>query len=112
MPCAFHAERPYLLGEPDAGCQFDAPEGELIEVDGERWCLFHAPMKDKAGNATEKGGWDEARIGAFNDRIFKIIETAVEEKKAADLTGVVFPGGVNFSLSVETFPSVFFHKAH
>ncbi|MBI4252423.1 MAG: pentapeptide repeat-containing protein [Candidatus Tectomicrobia bacterium] len=108
MPCAFHAERPLFSFYSPPGCQFDVPEEDLIEVDDESWCPFHAPMAQKDGAPTEKAGWDEERVQTFNQRVLAFIESAAQEGKPADLTGAVFPGKADFS--GKQFPAVCFYK--
>ncbi len=55
MPCAFHAERPFPFHELGSGCQFEVADSELISIDGELWCEFHAPIEDRNRNNTVKG---------------------------------------------------------
>ncbi len=96
MPCAFHAERPYPFRRFDNGCQFEDHEAFLIEVDGESWCKFHAPLKDRHAFPTQKGEWPGGSIEQLDERINVLIDNARENKETCDLTGVVFPDNADF----------------
>ena len=115
MACCFR----YKLFDwsEESGCQF-ASETDFITLgDGTTWCRFHLPMRDAAGNASPKAGWDDDKVDDFNQAVFHIIDAAIdagnEDDHEADLTGVVFPGGVNFGRygKERPFPSVRFRKA-
>lgn len=99
MPCEFECARPgrpglfFMLG---SGCQFGKNE-KLFVLDEKRYCRFHLPMKGKEDRPSEKAGWDEKKIKAFAQQIFKHMEKGKKENPGADLTGVVFPGDVRFS---------------
>lgn len=115
MPCAFHADRPYLFPSLGSGCQFGVAEEELVRVDSRDWCHFHLPLETVDKSPTEKTRWNGERIAQFNERIFAFIKKAKKEGKAADLTGVVFPGDISFEgfhSGESTFPDVCFFKAH
>lgn len=96
MKCDFECERPLFLGDLDPGCQFEE-EAKFIEREGKQYCQYHLPMKDKTGYPSPKARWDKKRIEEFNGLIFKHIEEAKEKEQTADLTGVVFPGNIDFS---------------
>ncbi len=107
MPCAFHAERPYPFGDLDPGCQFKVQENQLTEVDGETWCHYHLPLRNKDKQETQKAQWNYERIEQFNKAVFIWIRKAFDEKEVCDLTGTVFPGDIDFS-KIEVFPPVSF----
>ena len=94
-------------------CQFlsDFQEGDLMDVDGKKLCPFHAPLEDKSGNLTEKGGWTPEKIECFYEEISRrrgnILETS--PYRTLDLRGVIFPGYPEFR-GIE-FPFVDFSYA-
>ena len=53
-------------------CQFKDkfPDDELMAVDGEKWCEFHAPLEDEGENPTEKGKWKDYCISSRKSRSF------------------------------------------
>lgn len=103
MPCVY--DKGYNFE-----CQFDFPEDELIEVDGKQWCPYHAPLKDKGKNPTEKGKWTDEETLQFYKKILKLCESALAETgKRLNLRGVVFPGKAYFQ-GLE-FPEVDFSDA-
>ena len=91
MPCAY-----WYWDESRRPCQFEVPEDELMEADGEKWCVFHAPLVDKNGKPTEKGEYDNSAMLSFYAQISKRHETALKERKTLNLRGVVFPGTAHF----------------
>ena len=102
MPCAY--------GKGDNHeCQFNRPEDELMEVDGKKWCPFHAPLEDKNDNPTKKGRWAAIEIENFYNEISALRERAIARQETLNLRGVVFPGDANFQ-NVE-FPEVDFSYA-
>ena len=110
MPCAFYVERPVPFQDLALGCQFHIEEEQLTQVDGESWCVFHMPMQTQDRCYTEKSRWNEQQKSYFNKSIFEWIKQAETEEKVCDLTGVVFPGPINFSRK-EPYPGVCFVKA-
>jgi uncharacterized protein YjbI with pentapeptide repeats len=66
------------------------------------YCLFHAPLEAKWGTDA-----------TFNDEIYKLIQSAIEDGKECNLSGTVFPGAIIFqdeswldSQGRFTFPSM------
>jgi uncharacterized protein YjbI with pentapeptide repeats len=84
---------------------------ELILVDENAWCSFHAPLEDKDDNPTKKGMWKkiDSEFEKLYAAIHARIDAAKEIKETCDLTGVVFPGIANFT--GKEFPSVCFSRA-
>lgn len=95
MTCDFHYDRSSPFYELDPGCQF-GKEKDFYKWGEKHYCQFHLPMEDADGHSGPKAGWDKARIKDFNDLIFAHIKEAQRDAVAADLTGVVFPGFINF----------------
>lgn len=84
MPCTFRFEHPW---RPSVGCQFEAPEAELVLLDGRSWCRFHLPLK--SGEAqSEKACWDDRQVASFNEDVIARINQSEDQ---VDLSGVVFP---------------------
>ncbi len=92
-------------------CQFssDFQEDELMEVDGKKWCPFHAPLEGQNGNLTKKANWKDDELKRFYVRISTLRENAIVRQETLNLRGVVFPGDANFQ-NVE-FPEVDFSYA-
>lgn len=101
MPCCFHGK--HWLEEGEAGCQFKNSDTPLIDWNGRTYCDFHLPMGTPEPMAapddapSPKAAWDKAKIKAFNNSIFSIIDRAKEANDGADLAGVVFPGKISFA---------------
>lgn len=75
MPCAFD-KKDHLYT-----CQFDFAEKELINHEGENWCLFHLPKVAKDDWTTER-----------NNGFYEVLNRHVnEDSDRYDYTGVVFP---------------------
>jgi uncharacterized protein YjbI with pentapeptide repeats len=113
MPCAFHADRPFPYEKLGPGCQFGVADEDLVDLQDKAWCSFHLPVADWRGNQLPKAEWDEERVESFNEAVFSFVETARQDNRPADLTGVVFPGGVYFGrFSGEaSLPETLFNKA-
>ena len=96
MPCEHSHENEY--GVFTAFCQFlyEFHENELIDVDGKKFCLFHAPLEDGNGNPTEKKEWTDDRQKSFYSKIKKLCKDAIAKQEYLDLSGIVFPSGANF----------------
>ncbi len=80
----------------DAGCQFTANENDLVEFDGRQWCYFHLPQRDSQGQTSPKTTWDAHTREAFNQSVYKLLDSAREENRRADFSGVVFSHGISF----------------
>jgi uncharacterized protein YjbI with pentapeptide repeats len=91
MPCAFELEHPL---RETSGCQF--PDKRLIPFAGTEWCQFHLPM-EVDGKCSRKADWEEQDIKEFNRAVSGFLENARNEKNPTDLSGVVFPGDINFA---------------
>ena len=103
MPCAY--KNGYNFE-----CQFDFQEDELMDVDGNQWCPFHAPLKDEGKNPTEKGKWTDEKTWQFYKKILKLRESTLADiGKRLNLRGVIFPGKAYFQ-GLE-FPEVDFSDA-
>jgi hypothetical protein len=74
-------------------CQFEVPESELLSIDGELWCEYHAPIENKNMEKIEKGSWDGDAIKIFNK---KVLDFTNKNKDRCDLTGVIYPGVITF----------------
>lgn len=87
----------------DAGCQFSAPENELIKFSEKHWCKFHLPMKDDL-NQSPKALWNEQDVNSFNSLLmsngpFVVMKNTNGPRLDGvirDLKGVVFPGDVGW----------------
>lgn len=89
MPCTFRLEHPW---RETAGCQFDAPEAELVVFDGKPRCVFHLPLQ--AGEAqSEKACWNDRQVSDFNEDIIARINRG---KDQVDLSGIEFPSSFAF----------------
>ena len=116
MPCAFHAKRPYPFRKLGPGCQFaEDPDHPLVESGGAQWCRFHLPLDAPDADGVRKADWDETAAAAFNDAVFAHIDAAKAAGEVADLTGVVFPGGIAFDRyrgEEAALPAICFIEAH
>ena len=116
MPCAFHAKRPYPFRKLGPGCQFaEDPDHPLVESGGAQWCRFHLPLDAPDADGVRKADWDETAVAAFNDAVFAHIDAAKAAGEVADLTGVVFPGGIAFDRyrgEEAALPAICFIEAH
>ena len=86
------------FGLTSACCQFlyEFHENELIDVDGKKLCPCHAPLEDENGNPTEKESWTDDERANFYAIINNFCRNATEKQEHLDLSGVIFPSGVNF----------------
>ncbi len=75
-------------------CTFPVAEERLISFAGKRWCPYHLPMWDEAGNPSPKARWNPAAVQAFNDEVTDHIHRCYRQGGIIDLSGVVFPGGI------------------
>lgn len=116
MPCAFHAKRPYPFRKLGPGCQFaEDPDHPLVDSGGAQWCRFHLPLDAPDADGVRKADWDETAVAAFNDAVFAHIDAAKAAGEVADLTGVVFPGGIAFDRyrgEEAALPAICFIEAH
>ena len=99
MPCSYRTK------DGKHTCQFNVQENELQTPQSRPWCLFHLPIKEKLAK-TAKAGWKEDEINNFNQKIFDYIES---NKSVLNLTGVVFPGEINFPK--KSYPQTIFIDA-
>ena len=115
MPCAFFFDRQDWDDDTDepvsvrSTCQFDESDESLIEFDGSSWCIFHLPFKSSQGTTSPKRTWSPDAISDFNRKIIDKVESAQSSGNEIDLTGVVFPGNIEFCPSNNTifdFPDV------
>jgi len=85
-------------------CQFPA-ETDFFDFDGKKWCRFHLPLQDAAGNKSDKGrgenGWEEVQGGqwqAFTQEVIgRFISTSLSQNAEIDFRGIAFPGIKLFS---------------
>ena len=70
------------------------PESDLIEFDGQYWCIWHLPLRVREAQSP-KSQWSDARISAFNESIFASMDQ-IKTGETCNLRGVVFPGEVSF----------------
>lgn len=117
-------ERPGSSDRESQGCQFLGKDGVTLEVhepSGLLFCQYHLPMSSKEqlerfgrSGGTKKGDfkelWSEDRSSAFLEDIERQIRDAYQKNLHCDLSGVVFPGSVEFSLT--KFPSISFDDCH
>ena len=101
MPCCFRTKR--WFSEYAPGCQFDVSEDRLVAFGGQTYCPLHLPMAGADGTPSPKAAWSEEQIEAFNAEVFAIIDAVRDanirgEPDEADLSGVVFPGEINFGV--------------
>ena len=111
MPCSFRLNRSGILGigDQDAnlgdGCQFGVPEEDLYGAGQNRYCSFHLPRDHE----------EKSRIDPdlFNEQIFRFVNTARNEGRIVDLSGVHFPGAISFDGYAEqnSLPGVLFARA-
>jgi hypothetical protein len=87
---------------------------KLFPFAGKQWCQFHLPVK-KDGERSKKAEWESDEIKEFNRAVFEALERPRPEEEHADLSGVVFPGSINFSKDAHgnprTLPPVLFFNA-
>lgn len=103
--CCFNAEKFWLSGAMEKGCQF-TNEVELFDVDGRKYCRFHMPLFDRDRRPTSKSTWDNSQFKLFDDGIESLLSKAMDAKDpnsedwwaVADLSGVVFPRYYNFTV--------------
>ncbi|HIG52653.1 MAG TPA: hypothetical protein EYG11_19910 [Candidatus Latescibacteria bacterium] len=107
MPCAF--EHPTANNED---CTFAVAEGDLVALAGQTWCIYHLPMSGRDGTPSPKADYGAAPIAGFNAKIFALIDESASESghDTLDLSGVVFPGPINFT--GRTMPAVLFSHAY
>ena len=76
MPCAYKKGFNFE-------CQFNDkfPDDELMAVDGEKWCEFHAPLEDEGENPTEKGKWKDEEILHFFKKISELRKSALARQE-------------------------------
>ena len=103
MTCACESIHPFP-------CQFEG-ETEFFSFDGKEWCRFHLPLRDAAGNKSDKGrgknGWKKggAERTKFSAEIHARLGAATpwkgrnsgDDDTRAHLKGVAFPPGFDFS---------------
>jgi len=88
--------------ESEKYCQFKVQPEDLIIVDEEYWCIYHAPSLDKKLKPTLKKTLGEGFSELFHKQI-------LDEKKDhyGDFRGVIFPCEMNFSNILFTQPCDF-----
>ena len=111
MPCSFRLDRSKIPGiggqgtDLDDGCQFGVPEEELRGAGRTKFCGFHLP----------RGHDEKSRLDLdwFNEQIFGFVNTARNEDRIVDLSGVQFPGPISFDGYTEqnSLPDVLFARA-
>jgi hypothetical protein len=69
---------------------------KLFPFAGKQWCQFHLPV-EVDGERSRKADWEAQDIKEFNRAVFEILESPPPKGKSADLSGVVFPGDINFT---------------
>lgn len=84
-------------------CKFYGNETLVTErytdKDGNKYCIFHAPMKAKNMTTEE-----------FNERVFEYIDSSMESidvEHVITLNGFIFPGAISFKRYSETRPIPF-----
>ena len=107
MPCAF--EHPSANNE---GCTFAVAEGNLVALAGQTWCIYHLPISGRDGTQSPKADYGAAPIADFNAKVFALIDESAGEpgQTTIDLSGVVFPGPINFTGRI--MPAVLFSHAY
>ena len=78
MPCQYHK------------CQFQVTEGQLYRGSSGDLCVFHAPIE-------RKNSWGKDKKQDFNNKILDLVEQSINDNKTVNLSGVVFPGVIDFS---------------
>lgn len=91
MACEYHQKRPLTFDNLDPGCQF-VGETEFFGLDGRTYCRFHAPMEATDSNDNKKAR-NVSEIEDFKNHVY----THINNTSVIDLTGVVFPGHIDFS---------------
>ncbi len=108
--CAYRGQ---TLGQI-TNCQFPTSQEKLHKLGGKSWCLLHLPVElngefsaKKYRNQSEDD-WD-AYVGSFNSIVFEYIQNRMDEIRILtesesvsgdyeiDLSGVIFPGFINFA---------------
>ena len=109
MPCAFQLNVPrqyvdivrgtqFFDGVALGSCQFEVPEDKLIAFAGNVWCPFHLPVKDDEGRLSVKARWESGESTCFEQHLSELIEKAIAESSKLNLSGVVFPTTLTFSM--------------
>ncbi len=84
-------------------CGFGA-HADVSCSDG-NYCIFHAPE-------SVKRNWSSAQVDEFNHLVFDLIIKSADAGEDVDLTGIVFPGDVDFqSLHGHQLPRLTFRGA-
>ena len=102
MPCAYFFDRQTWDEDTDepvsvrSTCQFNESHNSLIEFDGSSWCTFHLPFENSQGTTSAKATWSPDVISDFNKKIIDKVDNAQSSGNEIDLTGVVFPGNIEF----------------
>lgn len=104
--CCFNLEREYPFKNLDHGCQFVDVKVHY-EWQGRYYCRYHLPMEAKEAflSGTEPT-WQTVKINSFNEEIIDFIKRK-NFNDILDLSGVVFPGDVDFG-SIMRFPQASF----
>ena len=111
MTCACESVHPFP-------CQFPA-ETEFFGFDSRKWCRFHLPLQDAAGNKSDKGrgknGWEEGgpELEKFTDEIHARLRAAASwddvriNDTRANFNCVSFPSNFLFLPVANVFCAVF-----
>ncbi len=103
--CACKAVHGFDCQFPDASAVFKFAEQD--------WCMFHLPLKNRAGNQSDKdlctAGWE--RSGAewekFETEVLNRLTAASNPGRSkADLRHVVFPPGFSFHRRAAIYPEI------
>jgi hypothetical protein len=73
-----------------ARCQFyEFADTDMQTFAGKRWCPFHLPLEDDAGNASPKKSWGFMTQAAMTGALAPYIEDRCASAKPVDLSGLV-----------------------
>jgi uncharacterized protein YjbI with pentapeptide repeats len=114
MPtCSFNGARSTFLPAdspnspvPPPGCQYNVPDSQLVDFAGDKWCLFHLPIRTPDGFPSPKAHWTDDMKKSFNDGVLKRIYAPIN--RISDLSGTVFPADIEFP---ELLPRMYFDHA-
>lgn len=112
MPCSFRLDRSKISGldgrgaELGEGCQFGVPEDALHGHGNNQFCSYHLSLRHKI----------DLKIDAdwFNKQVFGFVNTAKNDRRIVDLSGVHFPAAISFdgyAGKLNSLPDVLFVKA-
>ena len=101
MPCCYFSAGHVAQCKPHDVCQFEMPEAQLIEIptgSGRHYCAFHLPLADNQGRPSGKTKWRTGKaLETFNHAVHTWIGLGRAPDQAIDLSGVVFPGEIEFT---------------